>query len=310
MPRNARRFSETRRSSTTSADKKVNAQTIALSSFEISADTHFVSSVAMIKEAVAFANAGRAAVLGCGRCTEIPIRLLNEKFEIVDLIDIDRNALNFVKAECKKGNNEKHVYKFHCADLTGMIAKVGRRANEIVESSNDPLECLKQLGLLLENTPPGFWKPSGRRRYDFLICSGVLTQLQAVVREHVEKVFVGKFPDCADALSADKSWRESAWSFARGLEDRFIEHLSKLTKSGGIIYLAETVHVSWLTQLDHQTVSTNGRWIALRTARLADYLRPRDAIISEQSWYWLREGREGDYWGRLYGVQAVIYQNG
>jgi hypothetical protein len=105
-----------------------------------------------------------------------------------------------------------------------------------------------------------------------------------------------------------KSWYKSVWNFARNLEDGFIKHLGTLLKPQGIVYLSETVHVSWLTQLDEQSVSTEGRWITLRTSRLTDYLCPSDTIIKEQHWDWLREDKEGDFWGRLYGVQAVIYR--
>lgn len=73
-----------------------------------------------------------------------------------------------------------------------------------------------------------------------------------------------------------KSWCESVWNFARNLEDGFIEHLGTLIKPQGIIYLSDTVHVSWLTKLDAQSVATEGRWITLRTSRLTDYLRPND----------------------------------
>jgi hypothetical protein len=287
----------------------MNAQAEKISSLEIAAETHLLSSVRMIKEALSLADSGSVAVLGCGRCTEIPIRLLNEKFDRVDLIDIDREALGFVKGQCKQWNDEKHVYHFHCADITGMIATVERRATELVANIVDPIECLEHLGVLLEFTAPVFWSPSQKQRYDLLLCSTVLTQLQALVRESVEKIYVRMFPEYALALSQHKPWCDSLWRFARKLEDGFIQHLEKLTKSQGVVYLSETVHVSWLTQLDEQTVSTEGRWITLRTSRLADYLGTGRSIISEKYWDWLREEREGVFWGRLYGVQALIYRS-
>jgi hypothetical protein len=262
----------------------------------------------MIAEASALAGSGSAVVLGCGRCGEIPLRLLNQTFDLVDLVDIDRDALAVVDKQCKQWNDEKSACQFHCADLTGMIAAVERRAGELVANAADPNECLEQLGVMLESTPPEFWAPPQGRRYELLVCSTVLTQLQAHVRESVEKIYLGRFPEYAPALLKHKSWCESVWNFARNLEVGFIEHLGTLTKPHGIIYLSETVHVSWLTQLDEQSVATEGRWITLRTSRLADYLSPSDTIVNEQHWDWLREEREGDYWGRLYGVQAVIYR--
>ncbi len=286
----------------------MNSQTRKSSSVEVAAEMHFLSSIGTIKEAVVLANSSSVAVLGCGRCTDIPIRLLNEKFDLVDLIDIDSDALNIVSAECKRWNDEKNSYQFHCADLTGLIATVERRASELVANAVNPIECLEELGVLLETTAPEFWEPPQKQRYDFLICSTVLTQLQALVRESAENIYLGRFPEYASALLKHKPWCESLWNFARNLEDDFIEHLDKLVKPQGIIYLSATVHVSWLTQFNEQSVVTEGSWIATRISRLADYLRPSNMIIKEQQWDWLREEREASYWGRLYGVQAIIYR--
>ena len=278
-------------------------------SFEdMSTDTHNLSSVAMIAEALTLADSGNAAVLGCGRCTEIPIRLLNEKFDRVDLIDLDGDALSVVNEQCRQWNDEKNVYQFHCADLTGLIETVKRRAGKLVADAIDPVECLEQLGELLESTVPEFWVPPHKQRYDLLICATVLTQLQALVRESVEKVYFERYSEHAPALLKHRPWCESVWRFARNLEESFFEHLGALVKPQGIVYLSATVHVSWLTQRDQRSVSAEGRWIATRTSRLADYLRPNNSIIEERHWNWLREGREGDFWGRLYGIQAIIYR--
>ncbi len=287
----------------------MNVRTAKVSSLEIDADTHLLSSVGMIKEAAALAEPGNIAVLGCGRCTEIPVRLLNETFDQVDLIDIDEEALGIVNERCRQWNDKKNVCQFHCADLTGLIAVVERRANALIADAVNPIECLEQLGVLLESAEPDFWEPSHQQRYDLIICSTVLTQLQALVRESVEKIYLERFPEYAPALVKHKTWRESIWNFARNLEDAFIEYLGTLIKAEGIIYLSATVHVSWLTQLADQSVYTEGSWIATRTSRLADYLWSSDTIIKERHWDWLREEREGCYWGRLYGIQAIIYRS-
>lgn len=284
------------------------AQAARASSVEIAADSHLHSSVGMIKEALLLADSGSVAVLGCGRCTDIPIRLLNEKFHRVDLIDIDSDALKFVRDESNQWHDAKNACRFYCADLTGMLATVESRAAGVVANCADPPECLEQLGNLLMSTPRKFWRPPESRRYDFVVCLLVLTQLQALVRESVEKIYLRRFPEHAAELQEHKSWRASIWNLARNLEDSFVEHLSALTKPQGLVYLSETVQVSWLTQLDAQSVSTEGSWITLRTSRLSDYLRPRDTIINEERWHWLREGREGNFWGRLYSVQAVFYR--
>lgn len=278
------------------------------SPIDVFSDTHILSSVALITEASALADSGSAAVLGCGYCGEIPTRLLNEKFDVLDLVDIDEDALSAVSEQCKHWNDKKNDCRFHHADLTGMIATVTRRATERVTNKNDPIECLEQLGVLLESATPKFWTPPQTERYDLLVCSTLLTQLQAVVRENVERIYLARFPEYAAALVKHEPWRKSAWNFARNLEVKFLAHLTTLIKPQGIVYLSETVHVSWLTQLDEQSVSTEGSWITLRTSRLADYLCSGETIIKEHHWNWLRQEDEGDFWGRLYRVQAITYR--
>lgn len=125
-------------------------------SIDVCADTHVLSSVAMIAEAAALAGSGSAAVLGCGRCGEIPLRLLNQTFDLVDLIDIDEDALVLVGAQCKQWNEKKNACQFHSADLTGMIAPIERQTGELVENTVDPIDCVEKLGVLLESTAPAF----------------------------------------------------------------------------------------------------------------------------------------------------------
>jgi hypothetical protein len=164
------------------------------------------------------------------------------------------------------------------------------------------------LGQLLTSTTPNFWKPLKDYKYNLIVCSAVLTQLQASVRKRVGAIFLNRFPEYRSALSLNKSWRGHIWKFARHLEDVFINHLELLSAPGGIVYLSVTVHVCWLLRTDSQTFTTEGSWIAIRTSRLADYLSPEYEITAERQWKWFRKEQEGHYWGRLYDVQAIIYR--
>ena len=66
------------------------------------------------------------------------------------------------------------------------------------------------------------------------------------------------------------------------------------------------MHVSWLTQADPMTLTTPGAWVATETSRLEDYLDERFDVRLRDHWNWFRQAREGDFWGRLYGVQALV----
>jgi hypothetical protein len=270
-------------------------------------NTHGLSTAALVAEAAHAAAPGRAAVLGCGTCTEIPIRLLNQKFARVDLIDTDARALDIVRSQCRRWADAENSYVFHRADLTGLIAQIRPRAQELIDRASEPARCLRSLGELLESTRPRFWTPSDETRYSLIVCATVLTQLPAGVREMVEALFLDRFPGVSAAFS-DADWQTRVWSFARNLEDGFIEHLDSLTAPGGIVFLSDTVHVSWLTAADERTLTSEGNWIATRTSSLADYLRPWHNVLTARQWDWFREEGEGPYWGRLYGVQAVLYR--
>jgi hypothetical protein len=272
---------------------------------QVNADVHACTSAALVIESARRAGSGAAAVLGCGGCDDVPLAWLTGRFSRLDFVDIDADALT--RLEAVAGSRRPGSWTFHPADLTGLIDRVEAAAREIIGRVTDPLACLRALGSLLDSTTPSFWTPPGGDRYAFIVCATVLTQLQASVRERVESLFLDRYPG-ASALFADERWQAHVWQFARALEDTFIMHLDSLLDTGGVVFLSDTVHVSWLKTVDARTFAVEGRWIATRTAHLADYLRPWHTLLSEHRWSWFRQAREGPFWGRLYGVQAVTYR--
>ena len=268
-------------------------------------DTHNERSPEMILRAAALARPRAVAVLGCGKCVDIPIQQLTTISDRLDLVDADVSALKFV--ESRFPNDSRCSRALHHADLTGLVSQIQPAAQDLVMHSSDPFQCLDELAEWLAASKPHFWRPPRSDGYELLICSAVLTQLQASVREKLEHVFLKRFPLHRNALLFHGNWRDSVLKFARKLEDAFIEYLDSLIYPGGLIYLSDTVHVCWLTQLDLRTFTTEGSWLATRTSRLADYLGSRQ-VIGEGQWQWIRRLREGRFWGCLYGVQAVIYQ--
>lgn len=271
-------------------------------------DTHVQSSMAMITEAAELAGSGRAVVLGCGRGAEIPIQSLSERFEQVDFVELDADALRSLVEKCQQLGQTGARRTFYRADLTGLLAQLEPKVEEVLANASQPLTCLRELGRLLSSATPRFWSPPGGEKYNLVICSTVLTMLQAVVRGRVEAAFLARFPDHRQALPHDEEWLASIWDFARRLEDGFIDHLETLLAPGGIAYLSDTVHVCWLARSDQGVFTTQGAWTATRTSQLSDYLRHRDEIMVERGWQWGRQKQEGPYWGRLYGVQAIIYR--
>ena len=269
---------------------------------------HIEASLDMIAQGAGLTRPDAAVVLGCGHGAEIPLDVLGRTFAHLDLVDVAGDAVAVLPARTKREGIDG-ACEIHQADLTGLITRVDRVAGDIVARASEPFGCLDALGRALTAASPTFWRSPAGRSYDFVVCSGVLTQVPAVVRERVQRVFLGRFGEFHRALGRYEPWRRAVWSFARRLEDLFVAHLASMTTPGGVVYLSDVVHVCWLTATT-QGLVTEGRWIATRTERLADYLGPRYRIVAERSWQWLRPEREGPYWGRLYGVQGLLSRVG
>lgn len=275
---------------------------------EATTTTHVRASSELIARAVALAPKGRAAVLGCGRCGEIPVPLLLDSFTHADFVDSDGTALSDLCSRWPATNGHASRSAFFEADLTGLIEPLSATAERIAGTSGEASQCLDHLSRLLAQATPDFWRPAHGEGYSLVICSLVLTQLQATARGSVEAAFLRRFPESRRVLAGHPRWRSAIWSFARRLEEGWMDHLTSLARQGAVVYLADTVHVAWLSESVPESWTTAGAWIATRTSRLADYLRPWEPPLAEERWQWLRREPEGEFAARLYGVQGVIYR--
>jgi hypothetical protein len=264
----------------------------------------------MILEAAALAGSGRAAVLGCGPCSDIPLRALGRTFEHIDLVDLDARALQAVEAQYRSWSDATAVCTFHHAELTGLLSRITPSARAIAAEAQDPAACLDRLGRLLVSSKPNFWSPEDGAKYDLVIGSVILTQLEIPSRREVWNSYLQRFPNETPSGSALSGWKRCSWDFARQVENAFIGHLPSLVSPQGLVFLSATVHICWLTQSDSETFESEGSWVATRTSRLTDYLSEKDQIVKTDRWKWIKREREGKYWGRLYGVQAVLYRPG
>lgn len=275
---------------------------------ELIADSHLSLSKEMISAAARLSDPCCCAVLGCGNCRDVPIDYLTGTFHQTDYVDLDTSSVQLTQARRQSVDAARHMFRFFKADLTGLVDRLSAAAEEVSLRFTAPQSSLDSLSSLLLSTRPDFWRPPTNEQYNCIICSTVLTQLQASVRNAIERIVLARYPTSSDILQSYGPWKKSLWAFARRIEDAFLDHLDSLSAPRGIIYLSDTVTVSWLRAGASQSFITEGTWIATRTGRIADYLRPWHEIITERSWCWTRKKTEGVYLGRLYGVQAMIYR--
>ncbi len=270
-------------------------------------DDHVMRSKAMIMQAATATGHGRAAVLGCGRCADIPIEGLLEMFSDIDLVELNERSLAAVEHRYAPNGVAGRALHFHHRDLTGVIAHIERAQKDMLSEGDTPSSLLEKLTRLLATVEPSFWSHPAHMKFDLIVCSAVLTQLQASVRRKVEEIFLDRFPGAAMLLKTDQAWQDTIWVFARRLEESFVAHVDSLLAAGGWVYLSDTVHVCWLKEAGAGRVTTAGAWIATKSADLSDYLLEQHTIKMRDAWQWLRWAQEGEYCGRLYGVQAVLY---
>ena len=262
---------------------------------EVICHNHIERSHEMILNAMSIAKEGKALVLGCGNCADLPLKELSQKFRFVDLIDMNKTNMSSVQA---------NQIIFYQADITGMIRRVRNKLLKSTSFLQKDTDFLDHATNCLASIKPSFW--NGGHKYSIVICPGLLTQLQANIRKEIERIFLIRFPKCASLLLEYPTWIKGIWQFARQIESSFIEHIQTLLTPSGIFYLSDTVHVSWLFPLETESCVMYGKWIATKTSRLADYLPGNYHIEKEARWNWARFEQEGPYIGRLYDVQAVI----
>ncbi|MGA1867319.1 MAG: hypothetical protein ACMUJM_02115 [bacterium] len=265
---------------------------------------HIQNSGYLIEKAMEMAAPERIAVLGCGRCREIPLPLLMRRCNRIYLVDTDLSALRDVES---KFSCDPPRLEFFAEDLTGLIPYVEAKAPEITRESRNPEECLAALGELLLEAKPRFL--AFPKKFDLVICSAMLSQLQAKIKRATLETFPQKFGPGYPGINTNKKWMKDLWNFARRLEHAFINHLDSLVNPGGVIYLSATVKVCWVKEeQEGKRYTTEGSWITLESGQLPNYLSVDHKIERTVNWPWARKEGENEYWGRLYEIQAVIYR--
>lgn len=263
----------------------------------------------MIQEAADLCKQHKCViVLGCGPCVEIPVESLAKKFTDIDFVEQGERSLRLLKCKTQQLPSQVRMNFYH-ADLTGLIQKTEAAAHKAVDCSNNAEQCIDKFCDILNASVADFWQPPASRTYDLVICSVLLTQLELSVREKLNQVFACNYPNSTQLLSDYDPWRTATWNFARKLEENFIRYLDSLVAPGGIIYLSSTIQVSLLKQVNSNWFVSDGAWIMTKTAQLEDYLTAHHSILQKNRWNWLSTEHTDEWWGRLYGVQGLIYKH-
>jgi hypothetical protein len=258
----------------------------------------------MILEAAGKVNAGRAIIVGAGRCQEIPLLELAGRFGSVVLNDRDESLLEEALAVSGLVGGPGSKIQRCVADLTGVTGDFLRAVSDYLATANDPASAIGGLASLAEAARPTGFRTD--QTYDLVIASCVLCQLHVAACNRASELFEARFPGRGHSLRGSESWVQAVYQLARRMEQVFIDTIHGLVEPGGRIYLSDTVQGGFVY------VTPEGRWVTdgvdrmTRTTELSDYFDGRFQVEQRGRWHWIIDpAREPGGVGRFYNVQGL-----
>jgi len=266
------------------------------------ADEHFTLSRKAIAEAAAqVPSGGRVQVLGAGRCRDIPVAALADRFAEVVLCDIDRQRLlDGVKSQTDLTRPERVKLDFR--DVCGTADAFRAEAVDLLANVDRGQVAIQRLSELMQRTQPKVQPESGV--FDFTVCSGVLSQVDYPVWRCAVELLEDRFGKPFDRELVNEL-RQSQRQMGHRLRLNLIDQLAAQTRPGGRIYLSDTMRVAHLDVSWWSGWKTTGAYTMGLVPELADYLDRRFTIDDRRQWNWvdLEESEKGK--GRLWKVQVL-----
>ncbi len=162
------------------------------------ADRHLDESRRMIQAAaLAAAGTGAAIVLGAGRCREIPLTWLAERFERVVLVDLDRAALNEGVAAARLPVELRSKLELRIDDLSGLTGALERPWRDALAAAVNPADATERIAAAADAAgaaaqPPDIAALAGGP-FDLVVASCLLSQLHAPAAMAAERLFAERF---------------------------------------------------------------------------------------------------------------------
>lgn len=178
----------------------------------------------ILKTAESIETKDSVIILGAGECNDIPLEALAKVFNVVHLIDIDREGMEKAKSKLDSTPEYQNRIKIHVQDLTsGKSADFKQKAFEIINKATDAETAVKQLQAFWDAFDPHLTEtPFVPLKSDLVVSS-----LNAI------QLFKSEFEDIIDAVqkkfSVDVSLNEK--SLHNKIEKRHMQFVSALLKN-------------------------------------------------------------------------------
>jgi hypothetical protein len=259
---------------------------------------HVQMSTELIEAVAAEVRPGRALILGAGRCREIPLVSLAQRFDMIALQDQDADALATSVALLDDAPQIKAIVTTEVRDLTGitdaLIAGAEQRLS-LATSAEHAHQLLIELVTDTHLAPP---PPSPE--WDLVISSCVGTQLHLRALEAISRKLDPLSPQDASA------WADAMLRASWRLHDEYLEYLLTLVERDGRIYLSDTVQVGTLYPSLDGGWRTPGWYRLTRERFLAELLPPSAQPLYGGQWPYVAASPSLSAPGLLYNVHAVV----
>lgn len=268
-------------------------------------DQHKQASKQLIMIAAGQVLGSRVSILGAGRCEEIPLADLVERFPSIVLHDLTQSVLETgVERACITAHQAERI-SFLLGELNGFE---DAEVEQVLAGIDDAPSLQHAMQLISYNlnkvTPTAFVLP---QQADLLIASCVLSQLHIPFLSQVVAEFEQRFPEKTSALLADESWTRASLALAGRLEQAFIEMLRRSVAKDGRVYLSATTHLIQYHVADDGRFLSPGMLRATRQPTLADYVDGAFRIERQEEWWWdANPTRLQDYAGHGFRVEGAI----
>jgi len=268
-------------------------------------DQHVTRSEQMILSAAEQTATARAIVLGPGRCTEIPVERLAKRFDHVDMVDMDKAALDEGLASLSLDDALTAKLNIQQRDLTGVIDMFEEGLTRIISDETDFDVALLKMTDLLQSIKPQY--PVVKQQYDLVIASVVLSQLHVAVSNLALSNAAKKWPNHVQTMRKSQPWTQAMLQLATVVEPAFVRYVQDLLAPGGRIFLSATMHTCFIHEAPNGDWYTDGRYRMTTRDRLADYVDDRATSQVTDEWFWIALlPVAGETAGKLFSVEAAV----
>jgi len=253
---------------------------------------------------------GQALVIGAGRCRDIPLRELLERFEQVTATDIDADALKRGLAEAQLDAGQRQRVSVRIGDVVNIGAAVDRcvddAAGQPAWSSASREHKLEHLARQVEALTPTPLPPT--RQYELVVASCVISQLHLGAIDRAERLLAHHFEP--GKLSDQPRWRKAVCTLAARMQQAFAAMLGERVAAGGRLYFAATPRVHLVLP------GPNGQWKSrdthtmLARAEARDFFDAAWQAEAQAQWQWAQtKPRDAHKPMDLFDVEAFIFRS-